>query len=303
MSRFVVTGATGFVGSALCKKLVAANHEVHIICRKESSLEALSEVLEEIRVMRYDADSQGLIRYFQDHALEGVFHLAASCITEHQPQDIQELVDSNIKFGVQILEAMRVTGVRYIVNTGTSWQHYQNEAYNPVCLYAATKQAFQDILFYYHRAYGLKAINLELFDTYGERDTRRKLIPELIRVARSQEKILLSEGNQKMDLVHVEDVVSAYLRAWELLQDEEFEGYETYGVATGRLVSVRELVGLVQKITHCQMNVSFGEKPYRLREMMAPWNGYKVLPDWESHIALEKGIRRIVKQLSLERGE
>ena len=60
--------------------------------------------------------------------------------------DIKEMINSNIMFGTQILEAMVLHSVPYFVNTGTYWQHFDGKSYNPNSLYAATKQSFQDIL-------------------------------------------------------------------------------------------------------------------------------------------------------------
>ena len=67
---------------------------------------------------------------------------------------------------------MKEVGVKILVNTGTSWQHYENKDYSPVNLYAATKQSFEAILQYYVEVASLKAITLKLFETYGLDDPR-----------------------------------------------------------------------------------------------------------------------------------
>ena len=69
-------------------------------------------------------------------------------------------MSSNITFGTQLVEAMVANGCYQFVNTGTSWQHYENDEYNPVNLYAATKQAFEDILRYYVETSALRVITL-----------------------------------------------------------------------------------------------------------------------------------------------
>src|SRR4051812_1833664 len=73
-----------------------------------------------------------------------VFHLASLFVSDHRVQDVQNLVESNLLFGTQLLEAMAQAGVKRIINTGTSWQ-----CPHPFNLYAATKQAFESILGYY----------------------------------------------------------------------------------------------------------------------------------------------------------
>lgn len=292
MAKLIITGATGFIGSHLCKRLVSQNHEVHIICRTESSLESLKEVEDRIKVYRHSSDIQALIHYFKTVNADGVFHLAALCMGPHEASDLADLVDSNIKFGLEILEAMKASGVKKIINTGTFWQHYKNEDYNPVSLYAATKQAFEDLLWFYIKAYDMKAITLKLFDTYGPDDRRNKLISQLKNTAYTGAQLLLSEGYQKLDFIHVDDVVDAYLCAWELLMKDESKAYECYGVGTGRVLTLREIVALFEQETKVKLNVSFGKRPYREREVMEPWSNYQTVPNWKSKISLEEGIKR-----------
>ena len=134
---------------------------------------------------------------------EIVFHLASLFLAQHTLEDIERLVQSNLLFGVQIAEAITLQGVTKLINTGTSWQHYENEDYNPVCLYAATKQAFEDMLKFYVEASKLKVITLKLFDTYGPDDSRPKLFTLLRKVAQEQTELAMSPGEQLIDLVYM----------------------------------------------------------------------------------------------------
>jgi hypothetical protein len=64
-----------------------------------------------------------------------VFHLAPLFLFQHESKDVEALILSNVLFGCQLLEAMHINGYRLLVNTGTSWQHFENKDYSPVCLY------------------------------------------------------------------------------------------------------------------------------------------------------------------------
>ena len=64
---------------------------------------------------------------------------------------------------------------RLKLTAGTAWQHYNNQSYDPVCLYAATKQAYECLIDYYVKVHGLHAVTVKLHDTYGEGDERGKL--------------------------------------------------------------------------------------------------------------------------------
>ena len=78
--------------------------------------------------------------------MEGIIHLASLYLASHRPDQVADLVNANILLGTSLLEAAKLAGVRWFLNTGTIWQNYQSpecsDEYHPVNLYAATKQAF-----------------------------------------------------------------------------------------------------------------------------------------------------------------
>src|SRR5450756_2345275 len=206
----LVTGATGFVGGRLVRRLLVDGWETHAIVRPSSNAAILRDVLGSGNVRVHDGSTVGLIDILRSVHPDIVFHLASLVVGEHSTDDVDPLVQSNILFGVQLLEAMAVAGVSDIVSTGTYWQHYEGREYSPVSLYAATKQAFQDILQFYCEARGLRAVTLELPDTYGPDDKRPKLLSLLDRAARPGETLQMSPGEQLLDMLHVDDVVHGY---------------------------------------------------------------------------------------------
>ena len=177
MKHIVVTGATGFIGSNLVRKLIENEFIVTAIVREKRKAEIIFDKIEE-RMLFYEWDNSisGLADYMQKQKVDCVVHLATKYITQSMAEDVDDLVESNITFGMKMLEAMKLAGVRNFINSSTSWQHYQNEEYCPVNVYAATKQAFEDVLKYYTSAEGIRAIILEIYDTYGPFDKRNKII-------------------------------------------------------------------------------------------------------------------------------
>jgi nucleoside-diphosphate-sugar epimerase len=225
-----------------------------------------------------------------------VFHLASLFVVEHRPEDIDPLVRSNLLFPLQLIEAMTIVGARCLVNTGTSWQHYQAAAYRPVNLYAATKRAFEDLLAYYHQARDLSTITLKLFDTYGPGDPRRKLIWILVDAALRGEPLAMSPGEQIVDLTHVDDVVHGFLIAASRLLDGDQPLCEKY-LLSGERQTVKRLVQVVEEALGRSIDVSFGGRPYRDREVMVPVSpgADKCLPGWARSHSLAKDLKSMVK--------
>jgi nucleoside-diphosphate-sugar epimerase len=297
MKLFValVTGATGFIGGHLVSRLVREGWQVHVVTRKGTNLPATAE-FSQVTTHTHDGTTEGMIRLVGEAKPLVIFHLASLFLSQHEAKDVAPLVLSNVLFGSQLLEGMRVNGVSQIVNTGTSWQHYNHEEYNPVCLYAATKQAFEDILTYYTATTPIKAITLKLFDTYGPNDVRQKLFFLLENTARTGTPLEMSAGEQMIDLVHVTDVVQSYLIAAQRLMAGGNHGHQKYGVSSGEPMLLKEIVELYGRVIGRKLNIEWGARKYRVREVMVTCNTLPILPGWLPKIRLENGIKEIFSQ-------
>jgi len=236
----------------------------------------------------WDGTTESAIQAVADAAPSVVFHLASLFVAEHGPADVVPLTSSNLVVGTQIAEAMLQCGCRRLVNTGTSWQRDAEGRYDPVCLYAATKQAFEDLLAYYVSAEGFRLITLRLYDTYGPCDRRAKLFAAMRNAVASGSAVSMSPGEQLLDLVHIDDVVHAFAIAGErLLQGDE--GMASYDVSSGRRVSLRDVARMYGDVVGCEVPIAWGERPYRRREVMVPPPG-QALPGWQPTVRLEDGI-------------
>jgi nucleoside-diphosphate-sugar epimerase len=285
----VLTGASGFIGRNLAKRLLHDGWKVNVIARSGSDLKPLRGYAGDLSVHVHDGTIESMLSLFDNIAPSIVFHLASLFLVEHASMDIPRLVNSNILFGLQLVEAMSVKNVRYFINTGTAWQHYQNERYDPVNLYASTKEAFEALLRYYVEAKGLKTITLKLFDTYGPDDPRPKLFA-LLRGAAQSQKIAMSPGDQLIDMVYIDDVIDAFQVAADRLMGDECGNYEEYAVSSGNPLKLRELVSRYQKVTGKDILIKWGGRPYRAREVMVPWSGGQRLEGWSPKVSIENGI-------------
>lgn len=290
--NIVLTGVTGFVGSNLARFLIKKKYKVFAIVRIHSDVSILDDVSGQINFFKYDGDITQLITFFKEIQPSCVFHLASNFIAEHKTLDIDGLVNSNIAFGLQILEAMKEAVVKKLINTGTSWQHFNNENYNPVCLYAATKQAFESLITYYVKAENFKVMTLKLFDTYGETDTRPKLINLLNKFADENTELNMSPGEQMINLVHIEDVCRAFETTYLQLENQDFFGHTIYAVAHTKSYQLKEVIDMFEKVSGKIVNVVWGGKPYRKREVMRLWDKGEILPNWSAKISLEEGFKR-----------
>ncbi|MDC7714632.1 NAD-dependent epimerase/dehydratase family protein [Vogesella sp. LYT5W] len=290
MRKIILTGATGYIGRKLLYRLLERGHSVSVVVREKSP--RLSSLPADTEKIFYDGTFNSLLDGMKDKESGLVIHVASLFLTQHKPEDIGNLIDSNIKFPCYLLEAMHTCGLTEIINTGTSWQHYENSDYNPVNLYAASKQAFVDMLKFYQEAHHFKALTLELFDTFGPDDERKKLFHFLQDAAETGKTLKISPGQQLLDIVYIDDVLNAYEIA--IKQSGKLTG--TFTVASGQLHNLQEIVAIYSKISQKKLNIEFSALPYRLREVMKPWECHRNLPNWTCEFSLEEGIKKILCQ-------
>lgn len=295
--RALVSGASGFIGSRLVQRLLRDGWHVDLVARPGSDLAAvIGDDVDKCTVLRHDGSTEQLCEFLQVTQPEVVFHLASLFLATHTPAQVTPLINSNLLLGTQLLEAALRAGTRRLVNAGTSWQHLHGDEYEPVCLYAATKEAFEKIIDYYASAEGLQATTLYLFDTYGPADPRRKLVPLLIEAARDGRRLEMSEGRQQLDLSYITDVVDALLVAGARVRASNTAKHERFAIPSGERHTLRDLVGLIEQVTARQINVAWGARPYGAREVMNPWLPTQRLPAWQPQVALVEGLARVFSE-------
>ncbi len=287
MPTCLLTGATGFIGSHAMRDLAARGWDMHALARDPARVasgtaHATDGSLNSIRAAL--AASQPDV----------VIHLATCFIKDHRPEQIPELIAGNIAFGTNLLEAMSASACRRLVDVGSYWQHHgrEDDDYAASTLYAATKQAFDDIARWYADARGLAVTALHLSDTYGPADPRPKIFTLLERAARSGEALELSPGGQRLDPLYVGDATAALDVAARRLLAGQASGFELFRVSPSQPVTLRELVACWCRVHQATPDLRWGAKPYREREIMQPWLGGTVLPGWTARTGLEEGLRQ-----------
>lgn len=262
--KILCTGATGFIGSYLVPALLNKKHNVAVLKRKISNLKQLEKRKDNLTVYDY-VNYQDIENALQEYKPDLIIHLATLYINNHSKEELQALINSNILFGTHILEAMRNAGVIKILNFGTRWQHMNNQRYDPANLYAATKQAFYDILRWYNKN-GIISKTLELCDTFGKNDTRKKIVSLLIDACRNKVPLDLSPGEQILDITYIDDLVEY------IISNIEDNGFYDNAIIQiiGTEIKLKDLGMLIEKQYGVKGFLRWGAKGYRKNEVMSP---------------------------------
>ena len=290
--NILVTGASGFIGSRLCADLSGqGEHKVFALLREGTPADRFGEAVVPIV---YTGSIDDLIITMREREIDGIVHLASLFLAQHAPADIAQLISSNILLGTHLIEAAAQTGVRWFINTSSFWQHYENRGYSPVALYAANKQAFEDILRYYRETSAVKIVTIELFDTYGPGDTRPKLFRLLKNLVNKPAGLAMSPGEQRMNLLYIDDVINAYRAMIDLLQGNTVLD-DKYCASAEELPSLRQVAALFSEVVGRELKIEWGGRPYRDREFMDPSPIYPPVPGWRQCHSLKEGIEKMIR--------
>ncbi len=290
MAQILITGGTGFIGKHLIRRLIKTGHNVTALIRPTSEVKDTPSITYRV----YEGTYASVEAVFQKQSFDTVIHLASLAQYDCSPEQIAPMIETNITLGTLLLQAMKQYGCSHFINTSTYWQHYRGEAYQPICLYAATKKAFEDIIDFYTLDGTIRAISLTLYDVYGYEDPRNKLLNLLIKNRHVGKSFDLSPGEQKLQMTFIDDVVDAYIQAMNFLPNTP-KNHTIYGVYGQGTYTLKDIVAMLETLTGAPFSIQWGQKAYYPFQIMDPSFGKK-LPHWEAKVSLKEGLSIILEK-------
>lgn len=254
--NILLTGATGYLGSHLLKRLLGDHHQVTVLARSTSSLQRIATHLNRITVHTIGGTS--LHELFSNSRIETIIH----CATNYGlgQVDPSELVESNLTMPLKLLQAGCDAGVRCFVNADTILDRN-------VSAYALSKSQFREWLGTYSQK--MCCVNVALEHFYGPHDDASKFVSYIVKqLLDKAESINLTLGEQKRDFTYIDDVVSAFIMILANC-DQLKSGNSNFQVGSGQNITIRDFVELIKQLTgntHTQLN--FGSVAYRENEPM-----------------------------------
>ncbi len=296
--RFLITGAAGFLGSALANRLVSEGHSVRGV--DDLSTGDPSSLLPEIHFVRGDInDRPKLWTLLQD--VDCVYHLAARVLVPESVLYPREYNHVNVGGTVTLMEAMRDVGVRRVI-LASSGAVYGEQATQPLSEdavptprspYAVSKLAAEYYIRTIGSLWGIEAVCLRIFNAYGPGQhlppVHAPVIPYFLRQAwHSGTLVVHGEGQQTRDYVYIDDVVHALATA-AMAQNVN---QQIINVGSGHETSVRELVRLTLEVTGGHPEVVYNPRNEGLpARMCADLTLAKQKLNYQPSTPLEVGLR------------
>lgn len=301
MSKVIVTGGAGFIGSHLTDKLVSEGHEVVVV--DNLMLGKKEFVNKNARFFKKDIrDYEALKKIFK--GAEAVFHLAADPRLPVSIEDPLTTNDINVNGTLNVLWAAKENRVSKVIFS-SSCAVYGNQrslpinescSLKPLSPYGLHKLIGEEYCRLFYSLYGLPTVCLRYFNVFGSRKLPTGGYPMVIPIFLDQRKkgeklTIVGDGKSTRDYVHVSDVVEANILAW--MQNKITDG-SPINIGSGRQTSVNEIAALIGGET---VNV-----PLRLGEMRfieADNNLAQSVLGWKPKVGVETGIAQLKKEMDL----
>jgi UDP-glucose 4-epimerase len=286
----LVTGATGFIGSHVCRLLGEAGAEVHGVGRRTQA-----GILGVARYHAGDlADASFVDRVLDEARPRCVFHLASHVVGARDLDQVASTLRDGLIATVNVLTAaVRHGGPRVVLAGSLEEPEPQSDFLVPSSPYAAAKLAGTAYARMFHALYELPVVHARIFMVYGpgQRDLR-KLVPYTILSLLRGEAPRVSAGDRLVDWVYVEDVARGLMRMGE---QGGIEG-QSVDLGTGILTSVREVVMQLAKLVRPDIHPEFGAVAARPMEQVrrADTAAAECITGWRPGFSLAEGLARTV---------
>lgn len=296
MKTVLLTGATSFIGFALCSRMIEMGLDVHVVTRPETDLSRFKTCRAAPTIHIDKGSTQCLGEAVAASRPDVVYHLATKYVREHSAGDVAPMVVTNIGFGVRLLEAMSEARLYNFIYAGTYAQHYGDDEGRALNLNAATKEAFRTVVDYYIDAKGIFASQLTLFDVYGPGDWRFRLVDAIVESLRSGTALPLPGEDLPLDLVYVDDAVSAFIQAGlQICRAPDSMSGREFAVSSGERRLLSEIIDVFERVDGQKISRDWGKFPIPERAPRSLWRGEPV-PGWQPQVSLAEGVRRLMEE-------
>jgi len=301
--KVLVTGATGFIGINLVRRLSGPDFQVHILLRSGTNISKIKDILPKTITHEVDLkESTKLKRVVKEINPKFIFHLAtAGIFPSSQKTPAKRIVETNVLGTINLITACEDIDYKCFINTGSSSEYglkdypmKETDTCEPVNLYGITKLASTLYAQMESLVKNKPILTLRLFSPYGPYDTTRRLIANVTIRALKNYPLTLASPNTTRDYVFIKDVLDAYTLC--MSRGHKFAG-EIFNIGSGKTHTTHSIVTKILKITNSKSKVLWNYLPVNSQEpkiWQADTSKSKKLLNWRPKNSLDSGLAKTI---------
>lgn len=302
MPRILLTGASGFVGNNLARRLLSDGHELNLILREGHSNRRIKDICRDVRIHTADLrDEETLATTVASVRPEWVFHLAAHGAYPTQTDALRILHTNTVGTANLVLACLK-TGLAAFVNAGSSSEYglkdhppSETESLEPNSYYAVAKASATMFCTYAGQSTGSRISTLRLYSVYGPYEEPTRLMPTIIREGFRNRLPPLVNPETARDFVYVDDVVAAFLSAASVADQEPGA---VYNIGTGRQTTIRAVVDTARRVLNIRDEpkwASMSDRIWDTDTWVADIRRAQESLGWTPKYSFEEGFRSMVE--------
>jgi CDP-paratose synthetase len=286
----LLTGSTGFIGYKFLLFALSKNFYVIDILRsknkKNKKIIKLKNLYSKTYKNIFFSNNEELSRKLKNVNADYFINFATLYSNSHKHSQITKFIDSNILFPTIIYDIIN-NKIKKMINFGSMMQHSQNEKLVSKNFYAATKNAFEMICNYYISSNDkTKFYNIKFYESVGENDNRKKLIPTIIKNYRKNTLTKIISKHLSLNIIHTDDIINAIIL---LLNNDIKSG--SYCIKNRNNIKISDLIKFLNNQLSRKIKVKYLNKSIIFNHHI----NFKVLPKWKPIKNIENKILRIFK--------
>jgi len=297
--RVLVTGGGGFIGSNLVRRLLKEGAEVYVFDISKSK--NIEDVLEYISFYNVDiSDFSSVNKVINEILPEKIYHLGGFADPKRSFLDIERIIRINIQGTINLINAMNGKDYDCFIHVGTLEEYGNNpvpftekQIPDPMSPYSASKTSAAVFCKMFHKVFGSPTITLRLPVVYGQYQSPKMFIPELIISALLKKDFKMSEGEQSRNFIYVEDIVDGLIKA--SIKKEAIG--EIINLGNEKEYKLKDVVTKVLDLMGNPIKPLIGALPYRNKEIMHYYcDGAKArdILGWYPKIDLDTGLKKTI---------
>lgn len=299
MTRHLITGGSGFVGSNLIRKLVnQGQHELFILTRNDSDLWRINDLKSQINIIETDLSNYEKVEnVISNTNPDFVYHLGAYGGYPFQT-DKQKIFQVNIINSINLFQSLtKCDNIKLIINFGSSSEYgiksnpmHENDETNPITPYGISKLTQTKLAQFFHKNEKLPITTVRLFSIFGPLEEPGRLIYDIMVSIIKEKPIELSSPFPRRDYVFVDDLIEAV----EVITKSKNVVGEIFNIGSGNMYSVEEVVNMALEITKSRNKILWNMKQKRTFDDATPWssNTEKIKKElkWEPRHTFADGL-------------
>ncbi|MDB8566198.1 NAD-dependent epimerase/dehydratase family protein [Turicibacter sanguinis] len=298
MEKILITGASGFFGSNLARRLLSEGFEVHILTRPHSNRWRIADIYQDITDWKCDlVDETHLQKIVKEISPQHIIH-SATYGGRYYEEDDSLILMTNLGGLVNLIKACQSIDYTTFINTGSSSEYglkhlpmKEDDSCNPLNMYGISKLSGTLYSQYVANKWNKNIGTIRLFSPFGDFEDKGRLFPDLILNAIENKPIYLTNPDAVRDFIYVHDAIDLYVQI--IKTKSQIKG-EIYNCGSGKQHSVKEGVSKVLEVTNSKSDVIIESKRHQeieINSWVCDLTKTESSFQWTPHYDFDQGIK------------